>query len=235
MSGFPPAPLSLPEEFVLLSHRPSGRVHGSVRAAVGCAAAELGELTLRRRILIRPRNIRMLGLRAQVTHHAGIELLDTSATGLPWADEVLAELSRSPVPAEGRPRVRDWLRGRRRHAFGLHAAALREHGVLRPRSRLLARERHLPDPAVHGALVSQLRAIGSGHRPVDAHGLFLCDLVRAVGLHRVLRVPTGLRTTPYRRRGPGSAESVPEDLRDASTALAALVPSSDTRMGSSLV
>ncbi|RCG26727.1 hypothetical protein DTL70_06660 [Streptomyces diacarni] len=227
-----PQPLSLPEEFALLSHLPSGKVHGKLRAVAGCAAAELGELALRRRVLVRPRETTVLGVRAQITHRAGLELLDISPTGLPWADEVLAELSRFPVSREGWINIRQWLRERRRHAFGVHTAVLMERGVLRQRSGVLGGKRCVPDEGVRGAVVAQLRAIGSGQRAVDAHGLFLCDLIRAVGLHRTLRVPMGLRTTPYRSRGAGSAESVPEELRCASSALVALVPSRDTSMGS---
>jgi hypothetical protein len=230
MSHFPPNPLSLPEEFVLLSHLPSGKVHGSTRAAIGCAAAELGELTLRRKILVRPWKSTVLGVKVHVTHRAGIELLDTTATGLPWADEVLAELSRSPVSREGRISIQRWFQGRHQ-AFPLHRAALTERGVLRQRPRFLAGKRCCPDQAVRDALITEIRAIGSGHRHVDAHGLFLCDLVRAVGLHRTLRIPTGLRTKPYRSRGAGSAESVPEDLRHASTALTTSIPSRDSLLG----
>ncbi|MGY1434953.1 GOLPH3/VPS74 family protein [Streptomyces reniochalinae] len=235
MSGFLPQPLpqplSLPEEFVLLSHLPSGKVHGSTRAAFGCAAAELGELTLRYKILPRPWKTTVRGVPAHVTHRAGIELLDTTATGLAWADEVLAELSRFPVTDEQRIGVRQWLK-QRRHAFPLHRAALMERGVLGERSGFLGGKRRAPDQTTRHALITQLRAIGSGQCPVDAHGLFLCDLIRAVGLHRTLRVPMGMRTTPYRSRGPGSAESVPEELRHASSALAGMVPSHDVHTGS---
>ncbi|WP_369199547.1 GPP34 family phosphoprotein [Streptomyces sp. PU-14G] len=226
MPGFLPHPLSLPEEFVLLSHLPSGKVHGSTRAAIGCAAAELGELTLRRKILPRPWRTTVLGVRVDVTHRAGIELLDTTATGLPWADEVLAELGHFPVSDGGRISIRRWLR-KRSEAFPLHRAALMERGLLHQRSGVLARKRCAPDQAAHDPLVMHLRAIGAGQCPVDAHGLFLCDLIRAVGLHRTLRVPMGMHTKPYRSRGAGSAESVPEELRHASTALATLVPSHD--------
>ncbi|MGP3985833.1 GPP34 family phosphoprotein [Streptomyces sp. 3N207] len=230
MSNFPPHPLSLPEEFVLLSHLPSGKVHGSTRAAIGCAAAELGELTLRRKIRVRPWKTTVLGVKADVTHRAGIELLDTTAVGLPWADEVLAELSRFPVSREGRISIQRWFRGRHQ-AFPLHTAALTERGVLRQRPRFLAGKRSSPDHAVRDALITELRAIGSGHRHVDAHGLFLCDLICAVGLRKTLRIPMGLRSKPYRSRGAGSAESVPEDLRHASTALTALIPTSDSLLG----
>ncbi|WP_406404220.1 GPP34 family phosphoprotein [Streptomyces sp. NBC_00879] len=44
MSGPAPWYLSLPEEFVLLSHLESGTVHDAAQTAFGCAAAELGEL-----------------------------------------------------------------------------------------------------------------------------------------------------------------------------------------------
>lgn len=84
--------LSLPEEFALLSYGENGRVPNSAQTAAGCAAAELGELALRRRLLVRPRKTRKLGV--EIYQHRGeIELSpNTARTDLTWADDLLSSL-----------------------------------------------------------------------------------------------------------------------------------------------
>jgi hypothetical protein len=227
MSESPVQPLSLPEEFVLLSHLDSGEVHGSARAVVGCAAAELGELALRRRLLVRTRKSQVFGLEVHRTHGVRIELLDTAATGLPWADEVLAELSRTAAE-NGTVSLHRWFR-RHHEAFSLHRAALTERGLLRIDGRgLLRKERRLPDRAVREALVTEVRAAAAGRGRRDAHALFLSDLTETVGLNKTLGVSMGLRQRLDRNRGRGPAQSVPEELRDSSAALIALVPDDDS-------
>ncbi|MFG2025924.1 GPP34 family phosphoprotein [Streptomyces sp. NPDC048825] len=226
--------LSLPEEFVLLSHLASCKVHGSARAVIGCAAAELGELALRRKLLVRSRKSKMLGFDVYRLHGVEIELLDTGPTGLVWADALLAELQQHCSASEhGRVRLHWWFR-RHHQAFSLHRAALAERGVLRPEpgertglSRFPASQRHCPDRALRDALIAEVRAAGSEHRRLDEHMLFLCDLVEAVGLSKDLGAPMSLRRRLDRGRGVGAVESVPEELRDTSSALAALVPTRD--------
>ncbi|MGH3166826.1 MAG: GPP34 family phosphoprotein [Trebonia sp.] len=124
-------PLSLPEEWVLLSRKESGKTRDPGQAVAGCTAAELGELALRRKLLVRSRKFTVLGFEAYRPYRAEILLLDTSRTGLPRADELLADLERCPASGQGRLSVMPWLRRRRRQAFTLHRNALAERGVLR--------------------------------------------------------------------------------------------------------
>lgn len=234
MSVPPPRNLSLPEEFVLLSHLASGKVHGSARAVIGCAAAELGELALRRKLLVRSRKSRMLGFDVYRTHGVEIELLDSGPTGLAWADELLAELQQHGSAAgHGRVRLPGWFR-RHHQGFSLHRAALAARGVLRPRPgrhtglfRFPARQRHYPDHVVRDALIAEVRAAAGEQSRIDEHMLFLSDLVETVGLSKDLGATMSTRRRLDRARGVGAVEHLPEDLRDTSSALAALVPTRD--------
>jgi len=219
--------LSLPEEFVLLSHWGSGRVHDSAQTAFGCAAAELGELALRRKLLVRPHKSRKFGF--EVYRHKGeIHLLETDRadrTGLAWADELLAGLETRSAH-EPRPiTVQRWLRQRHREAFALHREALTGRGVLRrERGRFLGKDRYYPDPAVRNALINEVSAAHTGRIPLDEHLLFLCDLLEAAELTKDFGLRLTRRQRLDRGRGIGSAGSLPEALRDTSTVLAFSLP-----------
>ncbi|EST18953.1 GPP34 family phosphoprotein [Streptomyces roseochromogenus] len=86
-------PLTLPEEFTLLSLAETGKVIDSDQAGVGCAVAELGELALRGKLAVRTRKSTVFGLDAYRPYRAEIELVNADSTGLAWADELLAELA----------------------------------------------------------------------------------------------------------------------------------------------
>ncbi|MGW0210331.1 GPP34 family phosphoprotein [Streptomyces sp. NPDC003233] len=124
--------LSLPEEFVLLSYRRSGKVREVRQTATGCAVAELGELALRRTLLTPPRKkSKVLGLDVYQLN-TRIELLHTGPTGLAWDDELVTELERDRAAAQKPVPVHRWLRRRSQAAFALHRDALVEHGLLSP-------------------------------------------------------------------------------------------------------
>jgi hypothetical protein len=229
MAAPPPRPLSLPEEFVLLSYRDSGTLHDSAQAAVGCAAAELGELALRRKLLVRSRKTKILGFDVYRLHGAEIQLLDTSRTDVPWIDELLAELERRAGAEHGRVRLNRWLR-QHREAFTLHRGALAERRALHHKPggypgpfRILGREHYYPDNAVRDALIAEVRAATSGQSRFDEHTLFLHDLVEATELSKSLGVTSSLRQRLDRGRGVGAVEFLPEDLRDTSSVLASSV------------
>jgi hypothetical protein len=220
----------LPEEFALLSLTDSGKTRDSAQAVVGCAAAELGELALRRKLLVRSRKFTMFGFDAYRPHPAEIQLLDTSRTGLAWADELLAELERRCASEHGRVILRQWLR-QRREAFSLHRDALAERGVLRHKPgrhsglfRFFGRERYYPGSAARNALITAVRVANSGQSRLDEHMLFLSDLVGIAGLDKDLGIELRLRHRLDRGRGVGTVESLPEDLRDTSAVLASSVP-----------
>ncbi|MFD0492090.1 GPP34 family phosphoprotein [Saccharopolyspora spinosporotrichia] len=153
--------------------------------------AELGELALRGRLLVRFEESALPGLRFFRFEHAVIELLAAERTGLWWADHLLAELLQrreaGPIPLDYK-----WVR-RHHDALPRHRAALAHRGLLRVEpatglTRFIARERHRPDTAVRDALIAELRAPTAGRRALDARLLFLSDLVAAVGLHGELGI-----------------------------------------------
>ncbi|AXK34747.1 hypothetical protein DVA86_20920 [Streptomyces armeniacus] len=230
VSAAAPQRLSLPEEFVLLSHLPDGRVHGKARAVIGAAAAELGELALRGRLAVRAKKTKVFGFEGYQMHGVDIELLDTTLTGLAWADALLAELGEQCAASGGsRVRLNRWFR-RHHGAFALHRDALAARGLLRPGGRaglFTSRLRHHPDPGLREALVADVGAARSGQAPLDAHMLFLVDLTETVRLREAMGIRHNTRWLLDRARGIGTAAAVPEEMRDTSAALAARVPSND--------
>ncbi|WP_329255537.1 GPP34 family phosphoprotein [Streptomyces sp. NBC_01478] len=231
---FGPAPLqrlSLPEEFALLSYGENGRVPSPAQTAAGCAAAELGELALRRRLLIRPRKTRKLGL--EIYQNRGeIELsANTTGTGLTWADDLLSALHTRTTTLTPRPlTVTRWLRERGRAALALHTTALTERGVLRHSpGTLLTRTRHHPDPALRTALLNGVRAVRAEQVPLDEHMLFLCDLLDGADLAKDFGLTLTRPQRLERARGIGAAGALPETLRDTSTVLGFSLPARQGR------
>ncbi|MET8008228.1 GPP34 family phosphoprotein [Nonomuraea glycinis] len=229
----PSVQLSLPEEIVLLSYR-YGAAHDDERSAIACAGAEIGELTLRRRVQVVGRKHKFLGAEVYLWSGA-IRVVDSTLTGLAWADELLAELER-----RGRSRWRlvlfdtrrtssesgavgldKWLGLRGGEALLLHRDALTERGVLfrSPGFRPGQEERHYPDPSVRNELISQLRAVHYGRVPMDEHMLLLLNLLEKAGLNDEL----GLISRASRRfgsvHGDGEPEAVSEEVRDISEML----------------
>ncbi|MBC3993741.1 GPP34 family phosphoprotein [Streptomyces sp. AC563] len=223
MAGSPPQPLSLPEEFVLLSHLETGRVHETKQTSYACAAAELGELALRRALLVRPRKTRKLG----IEFYGGpgeMELLDPEPTGLGWADALLAELVQATATAPKPVTARRWLRRRGSAALSLHRAALTERGLLHHRpGALFRKERYYPERGARDALINVVRAAYDGRGPLDAHLLFLCQLVESAQLKRDFGLTRWRHQHIDSSRVP--APRLPEDLRDTFNALRTHVPS----------
>lgn len=219
--------LTLPEEFVLLSYRDSGETPDGTRTASGCAAAELAELALRRRLLASGGKSRLFGLQVVRTSNAKIQLLDSRPTGLGWADELLADLAARPG-SKPRPPVHRWLRERSWAAFVLHRDALVARGLLvRGHSKVLRAERHYPQAAHRDALINEIHAAYGGHRPLDERLLFLCDLMGGAGLGPALGLTMDRRLRMEWARGIGRVAAFPEDLRDTSTLLGALIRGRD--------
>lgn len=215
--------MSLPEEFVILSHLEYGKVHNVHQTAIGCAAAELGELALRRTLRVRGKG-KELGLGVVYQGRSEIQLLDTSHIGLVWADELLVELERSASEHDPVDLLR-WLRRRGRTALSWHREALIECGLLRYKTRgLFGSGRHYPDSVVRDALINDARAAYAGRTP-DEHMLFLCDLLAGAELTNDLGLAMSLREGFARMRGSGAVASFPEDLRGTSAALRMSVPS----------
>ncbi|AVH57352.1 MULTISPECIES: GPP34 family phosphoprotein [Streptomyces] len=217
--------LSLPEEFIVLSHLDSGKVHDTTQTAFGCAAAELAELALRRKVLVRPHKSRKFGV--EVYRHKGeIELLDRGRTGLAWADELLADLA--DMTGLETHAVYRWLRRRHRKALPLHRQTLTERGVLHHRpGKLLGKERYYPDPGVRNALINEVRTAYTSQSPLTGHLLLLCDLLDGAELTKDLGLTLTHRQRLDRARGIGAVEPLPEVLRDTSTVLGFSIPKRD--------
>ncbi|WP_220270237.1 GPP34 family phosphoprotein, partial [Marinitenerispora sediminis] len=222
VSAHPPPVLSLPEEFLLLSHPSTGTARDSIRGAAACAAAELGELAIRRRLRVIPTMKRKV-FGFDVYFGTGrIHLLNTSPTGLAWGDALLAELEHH-VTSNRRPiGVHKWYRLRGNEALLLHRAALIERFVL---MHDFSGELLYPDPALRDGLISQLQAVSSGLAPMDEHMLLLSDLVSSAGLDDALGLRWSLRQRLDHARGVGAVAALPQDIRDTSTVLSRFVPS----------
>ena len=224
MPDAPPRYMSLPEEFVILSHLKYGKVHNVHQTAIGCAAAELGELALRRKLTVRGKG-KKLALGVVYQGRSRIHLLDTSHTGLVWADELLVELERCSASEHDPVDLLRWLRRPSQTALLWHREALIKRGLLQYKTRgLFGSGRHYPDSVVRDALINDARAAYAG-RTLDEHMLFLCDLLVGAELTKDLGLTMSLREGFGRMRGTGATASFPEDLRGTSTALGMYVPS----------
>jgi hypothetical protein len=254
-------PLTLPEEFALLSLADTGKVIDSGQAKVGCAVAELGELALRGKLLIRPHERKVFGPVVQFLQL--VELIDAAPIGLTWADELLAELAHET----GALALSRSLRHRRRDAFRWHRDALVARGLVRhvPSRGLLRRERYLPDPTVRNGLIDEVRLaaeilrVRGGGRRLDAHAMFLSDMVIRGELDKDLGIAQPTRrgwrlsmnvtflsgildnevelSRSERRRarkedpGAGALDSLPEPLRHTSAVLGGSVPKRSRHRG----
>jgi hypothetical protein len=229
------AQLTLPEEFALLSLAENGKTIDYGQAKDGCALAELGELALRGKLLIPLHNLKVFGFLTMYGQSlTKAELVDAAPVGLDWADELLAELGHAGVEKT----LSKWL-SRRRDAFLWHRGALVARGLVRhvPDRRRPRRERYYPDPTMRNRLINEVRlATGEGRR-LDAHRLFLSDMVIRSGLYsdlrvplngdpRILQIPQHITSRRARDRAYWieTLESVPEPLRATSQVLAQLVP-----------
>lgn len=214
-----PSRLSLPEEFLVLSHHPHVKVHDIRQTAVGCAVAELGELALLRRLLVVPKKKRLFGFEVHFTS-SRIHLLDLTPTGLSWADGLLAELGSLTVSRSKPTRLSTWLRRRGDEALYLHRQALIEHGSLFPSED---HELHYPNPSVRDVLISWLRAVANEHFFMDERMLFLSDLVEKAELNEDFGAAWSMRRRLDRGRGSGALAVLPEEVRDTSAALSSSI------------
>ncbi|MFE6775360.1 GPP34 family phosphoprotein [Streptomyces sp. NPDC057702] len=232
MAGLLSQPLTLPEEFVLLSQLDTGHVRDVAQTAVGCAAAELGELALRRHLLVRANKSRKFGFEVysySARRPGEISLLSTEPIGIGWADALLAELHQSAAGDQPLKLPR-WLRHRGHAALALHRAALADRGLLRHEPRTLwRRERHHTDRETRNALLAEVRAAHQERVPLDARLMFLCDLAEKAELMNDLGLTLTFREHLARARaharGTDPESQLPEDLRDTSVMLTTWIPS----------
>ncbi|GAA2816290.1 GOLPH3/VPS74 family protein [Saccharopolyspora taberi] len=158
--------LTLPEQFVLLLYKDNG----SYRAmADHTGAAELGELVLRGRVELVGKKIR---------------LVDSSATGTGWVDEVTAWLKDRSGPKEKPVDAPRFIQ--RRKSRKTHVATLVERGVLREEKKtflgFIPGDKHYPDHATRQALLDELHRVAREEREPDERLALLAALVHATGL-----------------------------------------------------
>ncbi|MFF4219495.1 GPP34 family phosphoprotein [Streptomyces nondiastaticus] len=150
LHGRPPPPAARPghatspQSHPLVAPEP-GRVHNSAHIAFGCAAAELGELALRHKLRVQPRNSRAPGLDIYPLR-GDIQLLDTGRTALVRAGDLLTEPARHSDSGQQAISPHRWLRQHRRAALSRHRRQLVHRDILRHvPGGFFGRERHYPD------------------------------------------------------------------------------------------
>lgn len=159
--------LSLPEEFVLLLHKPNGSYHASSNHV---GAAELGELVLTGRVGIEDKKLRVL---------------DAAPSGTAWIDESIALITRKagakgkPVPATTYIQSRG--PARKQHAEALAARGLVRHE--RTKWLMFTSNSFTPDPGTRDALIARVRAAARNEVELDERLALLAALVHATGLH----------------------------------------------------
>ncbi|WP_170301398.1 GOLPH3/VPS74 family protein [Saccharopolyspora hirsuta] len=166
--------LTLPDEFALLLHKPNGSCYVSASPNAATAAAEIGELVLRGRM---------------VPHGTAVQLRDTASSGQPWMDRLLAEFQRA-AGRENHPVELGWWLALRSTAFAAHRSVLVERGVLRVERRkflgVLPDDRYHPDRAIRTALLTELHALAREEVLVDGRLALLGTLVHRSGLVHAL-------------------------------------------------
>ncbi|WP_243790461.1 GPP34 family phosphoprotein [Saccharopolyspora gloriosae] len=165
-----PAPVTLPDEFVLLLHRADGG-HRAGQADLLTSVAELGELALRDRV--------------EVAARTKLTVLDPRATGIDWADELLGRLVRKAGP-KNKPVELTGLLPRRIGRFREHRELLTAQGLLRHQRRKLLGfipdDLYFPVEPVREALVAEVREVARRRRPVDGRCAVLCALAHSAGI-----------------------------------------------------
>ncbi|MDA3644642.1 GPP34 family phosphoprotein [Saccharopolyspora indica] len=196
--------LTLPDEFVLLLHKPSGSHVVGANSNTGTAAAEIGELVLRGRM---------------APHGTAVQLLDTASSGQPWMDQLLAQFQQV-AGRENQPVELGWWLQLRSNAFLAHRAVLVDRGVLRVERRkflgLLPDDRYHPDRSIRGALLAELHGLARGETPPDGRLALLAALVHRSGLDHALGFERDQRT---RLRAVADREELGDHVPTAVTAM----------------
>ncbi|TDD85318.1 GPP34 family phosphoprotein [Saccharopolyspora karakumensis] len=162
--------LSLPEQFVLLLHKPNGS-YCSTSDHTG--AAELGELVLAGRLRLEKKKL---------------TALDAEPAGIGWIDEAVEHLRHKAGPKRKSVAATTFIQSRR-NARKVHATALAERGLMHRQQKSFLRisyDRFTPDPGSRDALVARIRAATRNEVELDDRLALLAALVHATGLHVVL-------------------------------------------------
>src|SRR5690625_4245118 len=172
--------LSLPEEFVLLLHRPNGNyyvTHDQTRAA------ELGELVLRGLAELKDKKIRAL---------------TDDVTGDDWVDELMESLRKKAGPTDRPVDVSSTL-AFRSSSIKTHRASLVERGLLTRESKkflgFIPDDRYCPHEITRSQLIAKVGQAARGERSPDNQLAMLCALVHASGLENPLGYDKHQRAT----------------------------------------
>lgn len=159
--------LSLPEEFVLLLHKPNGSYYSSSNHV---GAAELGELVLTERVGLENKKLRVL---------------DAGPSGTAWIDEGIALINRK-AGAKSKPVAATTYIQSRNSARKQHAEALAARGLMhheRTKWLMFTSNSYTPDPGSRDALIARIKAAARNEVELDEHLALLAALVHATGLH----------------------------------------------------
>lgn len=186
--------LSLPEEFVLLLHRPEGSFYASDHTG----AAELGELVLNRQVELTNKKVTPLA---------------TAPTGRAWADDALAWLHRKGKPVQAATFIQSRTNARRRHADALVARGLMY--CEQKKFLFIPYQKYFPELSTRNLLVGRVRAAARDEVPLDERLALLCALTQATGLAPKLGLDSAERA---RLKQISKGEQVGEAVSDVITA-----------------
>lgn len=216
---------SLPEEFLLLSHHSYGGLPDPQKTGAGCAAAELAELALHRRLRVTPeKKRRMLGFDFHSPPNS-VHLTDPTPTGLAWADDLLEELGYLTASQGNGIHLDTWLRMRLHTSLSLHREALIER--IGPFPTVKHKNRY-PHSHVCDVLITWLRDAAEEWFSIDERTLFLSDLADGAGLSQEFGAALTIFQRINRARGTGAVAAVPEYLRVTSMILSGSIGPFDT-------
>ncbi len=158
---------TLPEELLLLSLMPTGKLYDKHRVGFGLPAAILGELTLAGRI---------------GTVQGRVWVIDGGPTGDPALDGMLHRLAGrgSPVPAWR------WVHDHHDYFRRSYLDRLARAGMVQQRTHkslgMFETQRYHPAPDAQGQVRQRLDMMGAGQAWPDPRGLLLAALAHGIGL-----------------------------------------------------
>lgn len=164
--------LTLPDEFVLLLHKPNGSYYLSCNYTV---AAQIGELVLQERV--------------QLENNRKLRLLDSSHTGSAGLDTLVSRIAKK-AGTKDKPVSLATLTVSQEAARKEHRALLVEHEILVHQSErflgIFPVSRYRPDDKRRDQLIRELGGVARSTKTPDERLALRAALVHASGLARVL-------------------------------------------------
>lgn len=191
--------LILPEEFVLVLHRPEGSYYASDHTG----AAELGELVLAGHVQLANKKVTPL---------------TATPTGIEWADNALDWLHRKRRPVQAATFIQS-----RTNARNNHAEALAGRGLMHREDKkflFIPYKKYYPEQSTRNLLVGRVRAAARDEVALDERLALLCALTQATGLAPKLGMDSAERA---RLKQISKGEQVGEVVSDVITATMAVI------------